>query len=102
MSDKINDASSNGREQFNNKSNPQPEQQGIGSEQVKNTKLYPAGPKPPGNVRSAQDRLIHQEGMQKDDNQAAKTNDKAMKVYEASKARTEQQKQLDLDKDKEK
>lgn len=94
MSDKINDASSNGREQFNKTSNPQPEKQGLDSEQVKNSQPALRGPKPPISVGPAQDRLTHQQKMQKDD--------KDVELYNAAKARNERENQLGLDKDKEK
>jgi hypothetical protein len=94
MSDKIDRASENGRQQFDKAANPPQPQQGIGSEQVKNSQPFPQ-PTPPGSVRNAQDRITHQQAMNQD-------HERAMKVYEAAKARKDQQKQVELDKGKDK
>lgn len=93
---KIDDASNNGNQQFNQASNPQPpEKQGIGSEQVKNSSPQPPPPAPAFG-KNEQARIAHSSGMQKDEARFAKN-------LEAAKSRQEQQNQLSLDnKDKEK
>lgn len=93
MSDKIENASNNGRQEFNKAANPQPEKQGVDSQQIKNSESYPQ-PKPPRSTRSTQDRITHQENMQKDN--------RAVELYNAAKARKEQQNQVSLNKDREK
>ena len=91
---KIDDASNNGKQQFNQATNPQPKQQGIGSEQVKNSSPQPPPPAPTFG-KNEQSRIAHSSGMQKDEARFAKN-------LEAAKARNEQEKQVELGKDKDK
>jgi hypothetical protein len=103
MSDKIDEASKDGREQFNKAANQQPEKQGIDSEQVKNIGTQPPAPAPSKAARTEQARQTHQEAMRQDSERAENARIEKVKAYnDKINGRKENQKEQQLQNKKDK